>query len=223
MTVATIGIILVLSSTSVQGATTTIRPIEDWAGEEIVGWADDVSMLVIQPHAVEWSFDPNSPNFPFTLIDWEYKSIWECEYQGFIQERIIDEETTLITIHIQVEEVPFMIFAYQLGYFFNPPLYHGIMKYSFQCRILFNTESLNNILDISGVIPSLFQIFAATDPISEQYWPYPEEPIPLVTYVHFVGQGYLTDGDGTVQVNQVGIWDAMLGDFKWPHDSVIIV
>ena len=226
MTLATIGILLLLFSTSVQGAKTTIRPIEDWAGEEIVGWADDVSMLAIHPHAVEWSEpDPYSPNWPLTLIDWEHKSIWEYEFQGFIQERVIDEETTLITIHVHVEEVPFMIFNFQPGpaYIYFPPLYHGIMQYSFQCRILFNTESLYTILDASGEIPSFFQIMIAANPVfGPIYWPYPEEPAPLITFTHFVGEGSLTDGEGTVYVNQVGIWDAEIGDFKWPHDSVVI-
>ena len=232
MTIATIGIIVVLLSPSVQGAKTTIRPIEEWAGEEIAGWADDVSGLAIHPHSVEWALpDENSPNFPFTLLDWEHQSIWECEYQGFIQERVIDEENTLITIHIHVKEVPFMIFTYQLGYIYYPPLYYGMMKYSFECRILFNTVSLYNILSISGKIPPIFEIMAAADPdLNTRFWPYQGEPAPLIIFIHFVGDGDLTAAgwpvpvpcDGKVLVNQVGIWDLGLGDFRYPHDSVII-
>lgn len=216
MTLATIGILLLLFSTSVQ-ATATRRQIEDWTGEETIGWADPVSELAIQPHAVEWCLV--GPNWPFNFLDWEHKSIWDCKYKGFIQERVIDEEYTLITIHIHVKEVPFMIFFFTPGYIYFPPIYYGIMQYSFQCRILFNTVSLYNILGITGKIPSLFAIVAA----GYGFWPYPEEPLPVVTYMHFVGEGFLTEGgEGTVNVNQVGIFDPDIGDFVWPVESVTV-
>ncbi len=214
MTVGTIGILLLVFSTSVQ-AKSTKRPIEDWAGEGTIGWADPVSGLVIHPHAVEWDME----NLPFNFAYWENKTVWECEYKGFIQERVIDEEHTLITIHINVREVPFMIFSFAEGYIYDPPIYYGMMKYRFQCRMLFNTESLYNILETSGKIPSLFMIFGA----AIGFWPYPEEPLPEITYMHFVGQGYITEGgEGTVKVNQIGIFDPDIGDFVWPVESVII-
>ena len=85
--------------------------------------------------------------------------------------------------------------------------------------MLFNTESLYNILETSGKIPSLFMIFGA----AIGFWPYPEEPLPEITYMHFVGQGYITEGgEGTVKVNQIGIFDPDIGDFVWPVESVII-
>ncbi|MFX0000897.1 MAG: hypothetical protein ACFE9Q_17545 [Candidatus Hodarchaeota archaeon] len=216
MTFATIGIVLLLFSTSVQ-ATTTIRPIEDWAGENIVGWADPVSGFAIYPHAVEWCFF--GPNWPFNFLDWEHKLVWECQYEGFIQERVIDEEHTLITINIHVKEVPFMIFyPNSPGYIYYPPIYNGTMEYYFQCRILFNTESLYNILEV-GKIPSLFEILGA----GFGFWPYPDEPVPELTYTHFVGEGYITEGgEGTVEVNQVGFLNPATGEFIWPVESVII-
>lgn len=214
LTLATIGIVLILFSTSVQ-ATTTMRPIEDWEGEEIIGWADPVSELVIHPHTVEWDMD----NMPFNFVYWEHKTVWECEYKGFIQERVIDEEHTLITIHVHVEEVPFVIFSYGPGYVYTPPIYYGMMKYYFQCRILFNTESLYNILGTSGKVPSLFMIFGSV----YGFWPYPEEPLPQVSYNHIVGQGFITEGgEGKVKVNQVGIFDPDIGDFVWPVESVTV-
>ena len=218
MTFATIGIVLLLFSTTVQ-AKTTIRPIEDWAGEEIIGWVDPDSGLVIYPHAVEWCLV--GPNWPFNFIDWEHKTVWECEYKGFIQERVIDEEHTLITINLHVKEVPFMIFyPYTPLYMYSPPIYYGMMQYYFQCRILFNTESLYNILEgTPGEIPSLFEIFGT----ELGFWPYPEEPVPVVTYMHIIGEGYLTEGgDGTVEVNQLGFLNPGTGDFVWPAEIVII-
>jgi hypothetical protein len=214
MTLATIGITLILFSTVVQ-AKATIRPLEDWAGENVVDWADPDTHLVISPHTVEWCL--YGPNWPFNFLDWETKPIWECEYKGFIQERVLDEEHTIITINMHVKEVPFVIFYYPDEYPYAPPIYYGIMKYYFQCRMIFNTESLYNILGISGKIPSLIQIFGALYGL----WPYPEEPVPLIDYVHFEGDGYITEGgEGLVQVNQVGLYDPEIGDFVWPIDFV---
>ena len=214
MAIATIGILLLVFSTAVQ-ATATRRPIEDWAGEEIIGWADPDSGLVIHPHSVEWDME----NMPFNFAFWEHKTVWECEYKGFIQDRVIDEDNTLITIHIHVKEVPFIIFSYIPGYVYTPPIYYGMMQYYFQCRILFNTESLYNILETSGKIPSLFMIMGAV----YGFWPYPEEPLPFVSYMHFVGEGYLTEGgDGTVEVNQLGFLNPGTGEFVWPVETVIV-
>jgi hypothetical protein len=229
MTVATIGLILILFSSSVQAAGTIKRPIEQWEGDDIIGWADPVSQLSIHPHYVEW-LDPFTPpgselpNFPFVFVDWEKQPIWECEYHGFIQERGVDEEHTLITIHIHVKEVPFMIFYYFEGpYMYFPPIGSGIMQYSLQVRMLFNTEALYSILDESGKIPALFQIFAAADPATQHFWPYLLDQVPLITFIHFIGEGYLTEGGvGDVYVNQVGIWDTELGDYKWPVELVLI-
>jgi hypothetical protein len=216
MTVATIGLILVLFSCSVQAAGTIKRPIEQWEGEEIVGWADPVSGLTIHPHAVEWSMD----GFPFNFIYWEHLSIFDCQsYHGFINERVVDDETTLITIHVTVKGVPFMIFPYEDGYVYSPPLYYGMMHYTLEVRIQFNTESLYNILAISGKIPSLFSIFAA----SVGFWPYPEEPLPLVEYMHIVGNGYLTQGvEGNVHLNELGIWNSEIFDYDWLAEQVTI-
>lgn len=214
MALTTIGILVLVFSTTVQ-ATATTRPIEDWEGEEVIGWADPVSGLAIHPHSVAWDMD----NMPFNFVFWQHKTVWECEYKGFIQERVIDEEHTLITIYIYVKEVPFIIFSFGPGYVYNPPIYYGMMQYYFQCRILFNTESLYNILETSGKVPSLFMIFG----VVYGFWPYPEEPLPEITYMHFVGQGYLTEGgEGTVMVNQVGIFDPDIGDFVWPAESVTV-
>jgi hypothetical protein len=225
MTVAAICLILVLFSTSVQAAGTTKRPIEQWEGEEIAGWADPVSGLVIHPHAVEWCLE--GPSWPFNFLDWEHLSLFECEsYHGFIKEKTLDDETTLITIQVTVKGVPFMIFAGGEGYNYNLPLYYGYMHYTLQVRILFNTESLYSILDQFGKIPPLYLIFAGADPIAKPFFwdvAYPGEPVPLVTFIHFVGNGYLTQGgEGNVHVNQLGIWDSEIFDFNWPMEQVTI-
>jgi hypothetical protein len=244
MTITTIGIIIVLFSTSVQGATTTIRPLDDWAGEDVLDWADLDTGLVISPHSVEWS----GVDFPFNFLNYEMQPLSECESNGFIKERVLDEEHTIITIYMHVKEVPFMLFTMPNPddyppdqtppYYMFPPKYSGTMKYYFQCRIIFNTESLYRILNDypDGKIPSLFEIVVAANPILNPiFWPYQGEPAPLMTFIHFEGDGHITAAypdpvsypnsvpcDGKVLVNQVGIWDPDLGDFRWPHDSVLI-
>ncbi|MHA2181084.1 MAG: hypothetical protein ACXAAH_06655 [Promethearchaeota archaeon] len=217
MTFTTIGIALFLFSNAVQ-ATATIRPLEDWGGDSVVDWADPDTQLVISPHTVEWCL--YGPNWPFNFLDWEIKPMWECEYKGFILERVLDSEHTMITINFHVKEVPFKIFYMPDGYPYAPPIYSGIMKYYFQCRMIFSTESLYNILDISGEIPSLLQIFGAEFGL----WPYPEEPVPLVDYVHLEGDGIITEGgEGIVQVNQIGLYDPKIGDYMWPIEIVHIL
>ncbi|NHJ19704.1 MAG: hypothetical protein EAX91_02085 [Candidatus Lokiarchaeota archaeon] len=223
---ATIGILLLVFSTSVQGwggyrSRINIRPIEDWKGEDVVGWADPESGLVIHPQAVEWvPADPESPNFPFTLLDWERKPIWECEYWGTILERELDDQNTLISIYIYVKEVPFMIFTLTgADYIYYPPLYYGVMQYYFQCKMQFNTESLYNIFEADGKIPALNEIFGA----SYGFWPYPEEPVPLVTYMHILGVGEITEGgDGTVYLHQLGIFNTEIGDYDYPYETVVV-
>ena len=215
MTVATIGLILVIFSSSVQAAGTIKRPLEEWEGEEIAGWADPVSGLVIHPHAVEWNMDGLPFNF---LYGWEHLSLFDCEsYHGSIKEKALDGETTLITIDVTVKGVPFMIFDFSMGpyYPYSPPLYYGMMLYSLQVRILFNTESLYRILADPGKIPPLFRIFGGADPESK--------PVPRATFIHFVGNGYLTEGgEGNVHVNQLGIWDPEIFDYNWPAEKVTI-
>jgi len=226
MTVATIGLILVLFSSSVQAAGNIKRPIEEWEGEEIAGWADPVSGLVIHPHAVEW----NMEGLPFNFLNgWEHLSLFECEsYHGFIKEKALDEVSTLITIHVTVKGVPFMIFDFTMGpyYPYSPPLYYGMMHYALQVRMLFDTESLYRILDEFEKLPPLFRIFAGDDPDSKElFWDaeYPGEPVPRVTFMHFVGNGYLTrQGEGNVHVNQLGIWNPEILDYNWPVESVTI-
>ena len=226
MTVATIGLILVLFSSSVQAAGNIKRPIEEWEGEEIAGWADPVSGLVIHPHAVEWNMEGLPFNF---LYGWEHLSLFECEsYHGFIKEKALDEVSTLITIHVTVKGVPFMIFDFTMGpyYPYSPPLYYGMMHYALQVRMLFDTESLYRILDEFEKLPPLFRIFAGDDPDSKElFWDaeYPGEPVPRVTFMHFVGNGYLTrQGEGNVHVNQLGIWNPEILDYNWPVESVTI-
>ncbi|MFX1356943.1 MAG: hypothetical protein ACFFA8_06620 [Promethearchaeota archaeon] len=244
MTIASIGIIIVLFSTSVQGATTTFRPLDDWAGENVLDWADLDTLLAISPHGVEWT----GVGFPLNFLFYTMQPISECESKGFIKERVIDKEHTIITLYMHVKEVPFMLFSMPdpaeypspedvPPYYMFPPKYSGTMKYYFQCRMIFNTEALYAILNDYpeqnpyGKIPSLFEIFAA--PFG--FWLYPIDFLPIVDYVHFEGDGHITAAypdpagypdsvscDGKVLVNQVGIWDSDLGDFRWPHDSVLI-
>lgn len=227
--IVALGILLLVFSTPVQGwgghrSRIKIRPIEDWKGEELVGWGDPESDLAIHPQAVEWAPpDPTSPNFPFTLLDWERKPIWECEYWGTILERELDDETTLLSIYLYVKEAPFMIFNFsepiRPAYIYMPPLYYGVMQYYFQFKMEFNTESLYNILEADGKIPALFEIFGA----EVGFWPYPEEPVPLVTYMHILGVGEITEGgDGRVFLNQLGIFNEEIGDYEWPFESVVV-
>ena len=218
LVLVSIGFVILLFSTSAQ-ACTLRRPIEDWAGEEIIGWADPETGLVIHPHSVSWIAP--TPEMPLNFLIWPHKSMWDCEYRGFIQEQVEDEEHTLVTINVYVKEVPFMMFTMnEPAYFFYPPVYKGMMHYSFRCKILFNTESLYRILADGGKLPALFEIFGA----EVGFWPHPEEPVPLITYVEFVGIGLITDGgDGIVLVFQIGIYNEDIGDYDWPMERVIVL
>lgn len=226
-----LGIVILSFSTSVQGST-TIRPIDDYAGEytifygvdlpgSFIGWGDPDSGLVIHPHAGNW-LDPLEAPIPhLNWLFWEYKLLAQCPHDGNIMERVIDEEHTLISINLHVKEVPFMLFnLYFSGiypYYCNyEPLSAGIMNYNLQCKIIFNTEFLYEWFEEYGRLPSLFEIF--NNPLNI----IPLDLVPLITFMHITGQGFLTEGgDGIVKLNQVAIWDPELGDYKWPVEIVI--
>ena len=100
------------------------------------------------------------------------------------------------------------------------PISAGIMQYNFQAKILFNTEFLYGCLEVHGRLPSLFEIFNG---FPFDLLPPAPEDIPVVTFVHITGVGYLTgEGEGIVKVNQVGIWDPELGEYVWPVEIVTI-
>lgn len=231
MTIATIGIALLFFSTLVQ-AKTTIRPIDDYAGEycvfmdmnwevSISAWADPESGLAIYPHAVEWLMAPGLEGINFFF--WEYKLLKDCPHGGTITERELDEEHVLITINLHASEVPFLIFALQPDFYHFPPVYKGIMNYNFELKVIFNKEMLNNWFDTWGRLPSMAEIdFIFPNP----YFPptYPPELLPIITFARLSGNGYITEGEGErVVVNQVGLFDPDTGDLWWPKDITIVV
>ena len=234
----TLGMLILSFSTAVQGAT-TIRPIDDYAGEYTVffgvdlpgsflGWGDPDSGLAINPHALEWLDPLEVPEEPIPYPDylnwffWEYKLLAQCPHRGSIIERVIDEEHTLISINLHVKEVPFLLFnlyfSGEYPYYCNyEPISAGIMNYNFQAKILFNTEFLYEWFDLWGRLRSLFEIIY--NPLNV----IPAELIPVITFMHITGEGYLTgEGEGIVKVNQVGIFNPKLGDYVWPVEIVIV-
>ncbi|MFX0023647.1 MAG: hypothetical protein ACFE9S_15075 [Candidatus Hermodarchaeota archaeon] len=237
--VVTLGI-CIFSLVPLVQAKTTIRPIDDYAGEYTVfldlwdmpgsflSWADPDSGLCIYPHGLKW-FGPLAGPIPiYNFLVWEYKLLEQCQHGGCIQEREIDEESTLISINLHVKEVPFMIFDfYATGpypfYWNYEPIYAGIMNYNMQCKILYNTEMLNDWFEKWGRLPSLFEIFYVfPDPLFPPT--YPPETIPVATFMHVTGEGYLTEGgEEKVKLNQVAILDPDIGDYKWPVELVIVV
>ena len=158
----------------------------------------------------------------YNFLVWEYKLLAECPHGGNIKERVIDEEHTLISINLHVKEVPFLLhnlyFSGDYPFYWNyENIAAGIMKYNLQAKILFNTEFLCEWFEEYGRLPSLFEIF--NNPLDI----IPPGLVPVTTFVHITGQGYLTQGgEGIVKLNQVGIWDPNLGDFRWPVEIVIV-
>ncbi len=226
-------------STTAQGCRATkFRPIDDYAGEYVafldkydlpgsfLAWADPDSGLLINPHAVTWYGPFAGDILPvYNFLVWGYKLLGQCPHEGYIQEREIDEENTLISINLHVKEVPFMLFNWYVPgpypFWHNyEPISAGTMNYNLQCKILFNTEMLNDWFEKWLRLPSIFEIYSV--------FPKPEFPptpsdIPVITFIHMTGEGYLTEGgEGTVKVNQVGILDPDTGDLKWPVEFVIV-
>jgi hypothetical protein len=236
MTVATIGIILVLFSNSVQAAGTTKRPIDDWAGGKLffmgveyniscTAWADPESGLWIWPHADTW-FAP-SDLYPdgFNFLIWGYKLLEQCPHHGSITEREVDEEHVLISINLHASEVPFMVFTEDFTgeYVYVPsyaPIYKGIMSYNFECKILFNTEMLNEWFAEHGRLPSSCEI---TSPLIIPAM-YPPELVPVLKYIHMTGSGYITvGGEGRIVFNQVGLFDPDTGGLWFPTELAKVV
>jgi hypothetical protein len=216
MSVATIGLILVLFSNSVQAAGTIKRPIDDWAGGKLyippeypwgepnplggveynvscTAWSDPESGLWIWPHADTWFMLPGLEGINFLF--WGYKLLEDCPHHGTITERATDEQHVLISINLHASEVPFMVFTqegvpkgdYPMSYL---PIYNGTMKYNFECKILFNTGMLNEWFAEHGRLPSICEI---SSPLVIPAL-YPPELVPVVKYVHMAGNGYITEG-----------------------------
>ncbi|UCD02080.1 MAG: hypothetical protein JSV23_03405 [Promethearchaeota archaeon] len=234
----TLGLIILSFSTTVQGrGATIIRPIDDYAGEYVafldivdlpgsfLAWADPDSGLCIYPHAVEWVGPFAGPIPVFNFLAWEYKVLGQCPHGGCIQETEIDEESTLISINLHVKEVPFLLFNWYVSgpypFWYNyEPISAGTMNYNFQCKILFNTEMLNDWFEKWGRLPSIFEIIHVFP--NPDFPPTPSD-IPVITFMHITAEGYLTEGgEGTVKVNQVAILDLDTGDYKWPVEIIIV-
>jgi hypothetical protein len=232
MTVATIGIALLLFSTVVQ-AKTTFRPIDDYAGEyfyfmgmdwevSITAWYDPESGLWLCSHGVEWWMAPGYQDFNFLFF--AYKVLKDCPHGGTITEREIDEEHVLITINLHASEVPFMVFSddevvgpYPAAYNY-PPICKGIMRYNFEFKVIYNKGMLDDWFDTRGRLPSYAEISFIFPSI------YPPEVLPVITFVHFTGNGYITEGEGEREVvNQVGILDPDTRELWWPKDITIVV
>lgn len=232
MTVATIGLILVLFSNSVQAVGTIKRPIDDWAGGKIffmgeeydvscTAWVDPESGLWVWPHADTWFMAPGLDGINFLF--WGYKLLDQCPHHGIITERVVDEEHVIISINLHASEVPFLVFTQDVTgpYLYPPsyePIYKGIMSYSFECKILFNTEMLNEWFAEHGRLPSICEITGIFPDM------YPPELVPVIKYVHITGMGIITEGgEGRIISNQVGLYDPDTGGLWFPTELAKVV
>ena len=193
LTISTIGILILLFSTSVQ-ATAAVRPISDFTdtNDSVAAWSDPTTGLMLFPHGFFV--------YPMVLELPQPENIADCMPSGTVIERDLKDGSILYQVDLHVKGA-FIVIG--LGYY---PIFVGEMDYHFQTTmILYEGE-------LGGQVPNILAIWFPD-------WVGLEEPIGKSTFSHFTGEGTGTFLDEAVavqfgftlgesvnlKVNQVGI------------------
>lgn len=127
-----------------------IRPIEDWliannlVDDQPMGYMVDFDRnLAIQPHLI----DPTYPPWGY------YKPPLDCDYDGFVAERMLKDNKVLVSVNLHVKNAPFYVFLP-----FGPipdgiPILFGEMDYTYQFKFTIDLDALGpNDFDEDGNI-----------------------------------------------------------------------
>lgn len=206
-TVSTIGLLLILFSTSVLAISTT-RPISDFTAtnDNIAAWEDPESELIIFPHGWYIYGFPSGP-----------QSIADCITSGSVLEKDLKDGQIMYKVILHVKGALMVVANSTSG----TVLVEGEMEYHFQVAIIVYDGVLGD------PVPNLLQI----------WWPElflpGVDPIGEATFAHLTGSGtgeFLVDALGftagdsvNVKVNQVGLTKPEGHPFypeMWPVDFI---
>ena len=166
MTGASIGLILILLSTTVMAAT-TIRPISDFTdtNNNIAAWADPDSGLTLFPHNWYVYGFPDAP-----------QSIADCEPSGSVQVKDLKDGRIMYKIDLHVKGALMVVADSNT----ETILVEGEMDYHFQVTMIVYDGELND------PVPNLLVIWFP------EFFPFPTgtpEPIGEGTFSHLTGKG----------------------------------
>jgi hypothetical protein len=199
MIIATIGIILLLFSTSVQACgSKAIRPISDFTdtNTDIAGWGDPAwdPMLIAVPHGCDYGYPM------------EY--IVNCRHYGFVLEEDLGDGRIKYKIYLYVKGAILQIF-YDVGMWWLPDengvyqqlMFTGEMNYFFTTTIIVYGE-------FGGPVPWLWYV-----------WFFGGGETLFQTLIA-MGTGTLMESGETanVKIEMVGI--LVDGEYEWPIETI---
>jgi len=189
-TVSTIGLLLILFSTSVL-AISTKRPISDFSAtnDNIAAWADPESELIIFPHGWYIYGFPSGP-----------QSIADCISSGSVLEKDLKDGQIMYKVNLHVKGALMVVANSTSGTI----LVEGEMEYLFQVTIIVYDGVFGD------PVPNLLQIW-----FPGLFLPPGADPIGESPFTHLTGSGtgiFLVDALGftagdsvNVKVNQIGL------------------
>ena len=116
-----------------------IRPIEDWliannlVDDQPMGYMVDFDRnLAIQPHLIDPSYTPYG----------YYKLPMDCDYNGFVLEKMLKDNNILVSVHLRVKDAPFYVFIPYGPIPSGTPLVSGEMDYIYQFTFTIDLDTL---------------------------------------------------------------------------------
>jgi hypothetical protein len=190
VTVASIGLLLILFSTSALALSIT-RPISDFTdtNDNIAAWLDGESGIIMFPHGWYIYGFPSGP-----------QSIADCITSGTVLEKDLKDGQIMYKVNLHVKGA-LMVVADSIS---STVLVEGEMEYLFQATMIVYDGELGD------PVPNILQIW-----FPAAFLPPGADPIGEHTFSHFTGSGtgtMLVDALGftagetvNVKINQVGL------------------